>query len=93
MKDGAILINCARGEMVEEKALLEALKTQKLSGAGLDVFEKEPYTGPLTQLHNVILTPHCATLTVETRMAMEKEAVTTAIRFLRGDTDFQNQVV
>ena len=93
MKKGALLINCARGDMVDEKALMEALKPNRIGGAGLDVFEEEPYKGELSQLDNVVLTPHCATLTVETRVAMELEAAATAVRFLRGDTDFINRVV
>lgn len=71
----AIVLNLARGGVIDEAALLEALRSGRLSGAGLDVYSEEPYRGPLCDLDNVILTPHAATLTVETRLAMETEAV------------------
>jgi D-3-phosphoglycerate dehydrogenase len=82
MRTGAILINLGRGEMVDETALHAALQSGHLFGAGLDVYPREPYDGPLCDLDNVILTPHAATLTVETRSAMEREAVGKALRFL-----------
>ena len=68
MKDGAYLINTARGHLVDEAALVEALKNGKLSGAGIDVYETEPITkdNPLTQLNNTALAPHCSALSYET---------------------------
>jgi D-3-phosphoglycerate dehydrogenase len=85
MRKGAILINLGRGDMVDEIALHDALVSGHLFGAGLDVYAKEPYDGPLCALDSVVLTPHAATLTVETRSAMERECVTNALAFLRGD--------
>jgi D-3-phosphoglycerate dehydrogenase len=84
MKRGSILVNLARGEMVDEHALFNALNSGQLSGAGLDVFNAEPYTGPLCDLEHVILTPHSATNTLETRVAMELMCVENAIQFLGG---------
>ncbi|MCD4781627.1 MAG: phosphoglycerate dehydrogenase [Candidatus Omnitrophica bacterium] len=74
MKDGAMLINLARGQFVDEQALYDALKEEKLAGAALDVYSREPYDGPLCGLDSVILTPHVATLTKESRLQMEVEA-------------------
>jgi len=87
MKRGSILVNVARGNMVDEKALIASLESGHISGAGMDVFVEEPYTGRLCDFPQVMLTPHCATLPVETRAAMELESVQNAIDFVRGDLD------
>jgi len=80
MKDGVILINCSRGKLINEKALEYGLKSKKISGLGLDVFNKEPYSGNLSKYNNVLLTPHIATFTKETRMQMELEATNNLIK-------------
>lgn len=82
MKSGAWLVNMARGDMLDDEALNEALNSGQISGAGLDVFPQEPYTGPLCDNQRVIMTPHQATLTIETRVAMETQAVENLLRFL-----------
>jgi len=83
MKSGAWLVNMARGDMVDDEALNNALKSGHLSGAGLDVFPQEPYKGLLCDNQRVIMTPHQATLTIETRIAMETQAVENLLQFLR----------
>jgi D-3-phosphoglycerate dehydrogenase len=65
MRPGSRLINAARGELVDEDALLEALRSGHLGGAALDVFSAEPYSGPLLELDNVVVTPHLAASTEE----------------------------
>jgi D-3-phosphoglycerate dehydrogenase len=75
MKPDAILVNCARGGLVDEDALLAQLQAGKLAGAYLDTFEKEPYDGPLTTAENVLLTPHIGSYAAECRLRMETEAV------------------
>ena len=81
MKQGAFLINCSRGSIVDEEALYDALKNEKLAGVAIDVFEKEPYFGPLKELDNVILTPHIGSYAKEARIQMEKEA---CLNLLKG---------
>jgi D-3-phosphoglycerate dehydrogenase len=65
MRDGVRLVNAARGELVDEAALFEALQSGKVAGAALDVFSEEPYSGPLLELDNVVVTPHLAASTDE----------------------------
>ena len=75
MKPGALLVNVARGEAVDEGCLCDCLSSGHLSGAALDVFAQEPYTGPLRELENVILTPHVGSYAQEARIEMERQAV------------------
>jgi D-3-phosphoglycerate dehydrogenase / 2-oxoglutarate reductase len=93
MKRGAVLINLARGDMINESALVEALQSGQLAGAGLDVFKAEPYQGPLCDFNQVILTPHSATLTMETRSAMEMQCVKNALQFLSGNLASECRVI
>jgi D-3-phosphoglycerate dehydrogenase len=65
MRDGARLVNAARGELVDEAALVDALRSGKLAGAAVDVFSEEPYAGPLLELDMVVTTPHLAASTEE----------------------------
>ncbi|MBI2252701.1 MAG: phosphoglycerate dehydrogenase [Armatimonadetes bacterium] len=74
MKKDLILINTSRGKIINEEALYQALKNQKIKAAALDVFQEEPYNGKLKELNNVILTPHIGSYT-EAREEMEKQTV------------------
>jgi len=65
MRDGIRIVNAARGELIDEAALLVALRSGKVAGAALDVFSREPYSGPLLELDNVVVTPHLAASTDE----------------------------
>jgi glyoxylate reductase len=85
MKRNAYLINTSRGPVVDEEALAWALRERMISGAALDVFEREPEVHPdLLALENVLLVPHLASATVETRTAMADLAVRNAIAVLSG---------
>ena len=82
LKPGAWLINAARGGLIDEAALTEALAAGRLSGAALDVFTHEPYQGPLTEMDNVVLTPHIGSYAKETRVCMELEAAENLLKGL-----------
>ena len=87
MKPTAYLINTARGPVVDEKALVEALKSGTIAGAGIDVFENEPKLAKgLTKLKNIILTPHIASATLAARDEMATLAAQNIIDFLEGKT-------
>lgn len=85
MRNDAVLINTARGGVVNEDDLTEALQGHRLLAAAVDVFVDEPYRGPLTALDNCVLTSHMGSMSVDCRARMELEAVTDALRFIRGD--------
>jgi glyoxylate reductase len=87
MKPTAILINTARGAVVDQKALYKALKERRIFGAGLDVYEKEPIDAddPLLELDNVVLLPHIGSASVETRGRMARMAAENLLAGLRGE--------
>jgi len=85
MKPTAYLINTSRGPVVDEAALVQALQNKQIAGAALDVFEFEPKLSPgLVELENVILTPHIASATIETRKKMEDLAIANLLAVLAG---------
>lgn len=89
MKKTAILVNTARGAIVNEEDLIWALKNKEIAAAGLDVFEHEPHIAhDLTILDNVVLTPHIASATVETRLSMAKITAQNIIDIFEGKEPF-----
>lgn len=87
MKPSAILVNASRGPVVDEAALVKALKEGWIAGAALDVFEKEPISpdNPLLKLENVVLTPHIGSATKEARSKMAEMAAKNLISVLKGE--------
>ncbi|CAN5141693.1 D-glycerate dehydrogenase [soil metagenome] len=87
MKPTAVLINTARGPIVDEDALVQALREKKIWGAGLDVFKYEPYlAGGLGELDNVVVTPHVASATEPTRLNMSENVADNILAVLNGKT-------
>lgn len=79
IKDGAFLLNAARGEVINEDSLIQALERGKIKGAWLDAFINEPYSGRLQQFPQVLLTPHVGSYTLEGRKKMEMDTVNNLI--------------
>jgi D-3-phosphoglycerate dehydrogenase len=86
MKKGAVIINTSQGKVIDEKALIDALKSGKLSYAGLDVFEEEPPAkdDPLFKLDNTILSPHIGFHTVEAAKRCTDICIDNVVKFLGG---------
>ena len=87
MKPGALFINVARGDLVDPKALIDALQAGRIGGAGLDVFDPEPIPAdsPILTMDNVILTPHVASASVPAVAKLRTSAAQTAARAVRGE--------
>ena len=85
MRDDAVVVNTARGAIIDEQALVDALQAGQIAGAALDVFENEPTVHPgLIELDNVVLVPHLGSATIETRAAMASLAATNVVEVLAG---------
>ena len=84
MKPDAVLINTSRGGIINEVDLYEVMQSGHLSGVAIDVFEKEPYYGPLKEIEQCLLTAHMGSMSVDCRSRMEIESTEEAIRFLTG---------
>ena len=100
VKKNAVLINTARGGIVNERALRIALENGTLFGAAIDTFETEPYSGPLCDLKECLLTSHMGSMSEDCRARMEIEATQEVVRFVKGEVlsqevpeaEYQNQV-
>lgn len=85
MKPDAMIINASRGGIINELDLARTLKEGHLSGAAIDVFDEEPYSGPLCEFDHCLLTAHMGSMSVDCRSRMEIEATEEAVRFLKGN--------
>jgi D-3-phosphoglycerate dehydrogenase len=86
MKPTALLINVARGGVVDEDSLYDCLKNNRIAGAAIDVFNNEPYSGPFTELENTLLTPHLGSYAKEGKLKMEIDAAANLIDVLARET-------
>ena len=86
IKPDAMLINTSRGGIINEQDLAEVLKSGHLSGAAIDVFEQEPYSGQLAGIDRCLLTSHMGSMSVDCRTRMEIEATEEAVRYLSGQS-------
>ena len=84
MKPDAIIINTARGGIINEIDLAQSLNSGHLNGAAIDVFDHEPYIGPLAEIERCILTSHMGSMSIDCRIQMEIEATEEAVRFITG---------
>jgi D-3-phosphoglycerate dehydrogenase / 2-oxoglutarate reductase len=91
MKPDALLINTSRGGIINESDLYEVMSEGHLGGAAIDVFQDEPYEGPLGEIDRCLLTSHMGSMSVDCRSRMEIEATEEAVRYLRG-LDLQSRV-
>ncbi|MCX5855329.1 MAG: hypothetical protein NTZ24_12320 [Deltaproteobacteria bacterium] len=100
MKHQSVIINTSRGGIINEKDLFDALKNNRITGAAIDVFEDEPYTGNLVELDNCFLSCHMGSMTNDCRAKMEIEATEDALRFINGkvlkqevpEEEYNNQI-
>jgi glyoxylate reductase len=84
MKPSAFLINTSRGPVVDEAALVAALESKKIAGAALDVYENEPFIHPGLKRNNVVLAPHLASASLETRSKMAVMAANNVVALFKG---------
>ena len=85
MKEDAIIINTARGGIINELDLYDVMREGHLSGAAIDVFDLEPYDGKLKEIQRCILTAHMGSMSVDCRTRMEIEATEEAVHFLKNE--------
>ena len=86
MKPDAVLINTSRGGIISEVDLYEVMESNHLSGVAIDVFEKEPYEGPLNKIERCLLTAHLGSMSIDCRSRMEIEATEEVVRLFTNKT-------